>query len=289
MSLNAAAILDTPDVLFLILRHLPLGDVARLRLVSKAWNKVIVDTHSAALWRGSYASFVHRVMTLTRGYRRFAARGFWDADFTLDIVRWVSIPRNQRLTEMLVTEGLMTEKQYEHVRQIIPREDDRTFDDYLVDNTGLIALRAKFINPDQISQKNASRLEEFFRSGNGIFALYERLITMDQVLAMPNSAYVHYLLVNPNGITALREGLITADQAMRLPSYRHLYHLFDDGNLGIIALREGLVTPVQLTNMAESEYVRYFLEGILTQRRHTRRKQDRARLRKRKKHKGENE
>ncbi len=243
------SIFSSPDFLVLYLKHLPLGEVAKCRLICKRWNEVISLTSGPIgrawhFWRSSYSLFVPKVMTLDFiSHRLLLSKGCWNVDLALDIARLMSIRRDQRRLEMLVEEGLMNMEQLETVRRVRRRSSDD-----LLQNAGILALRERLITPEQAATISSAMFTYY-----GIIALREGLITPEQVAAMPNDQYVMYLL-NDNGLAALRERLITLEQANEMPDPFYLAYLFGTMR-GIVALREGLITPEQVRDMPESGYL----------------------------------
>ncbi len=267
------SLFEYTDILFLILKHFPAGEIAKCRLVNKKWCDVISNTRAVHFWRSSYQSFITEVMTLERSYRLLLARGVWDVDCALDIMRLLSIPEDHRHPELLVEERLMTMEQLEAVRQIrrfnFLGDDIGGADKYLHQNLAIIALRERLITPDQVSSMpDHVFVDCLFWNENGIAALREGLITPEQVRDMPNSNYVNYLFYSKNGITALRERLITPDQVRDMPDSDYLYYLFDN-DYGITALRATdasgarLVTPEEIAALASWKDIDPFLDERL--------------------------
>ncbi len=248
----------SPDFLVLYLKHLPLGEVAKCRLICKRWNEIIsfISGRAWYFWRMSYEAFVKKLMsTLDGPYRILLSRGVWNVDFTLDIVRLFSKYRFKRHFEIFVKEGMMTGDQLENVRRI-----SRTWahgDDYLkhlLCDSGIIALRERLITIEQVIAMPTTNYLTCLLNFNGIAALREHLITPEQVIDMSHSNYVGYLFDNNYGIVALREGLITPKQIRDMPNFVYLLYLFKNVN-GITALRERLITPEQVAAMPSANYV----------------------------------
>ncbi len=255
-------ILESADLVVLVLKHLPPGEIARCRSVNKKWCDVISNSRANQFWKSSYFTFVSKVMILDLPYRLLFAQGRWNVDFTLDIVRLLSTPFHQRRSEMLLKEGLLTEEQFEAMRRIW---SDNAFTCFLVDR-GLIALREHLINPWQvvtIQIYDTSYLWTLFHYDRGISALREGLITLEQLHNMPTSIYVHYLFNNDKGTATLRERLITPEQVANMPNHFYVRNLFNNNN-GITALRAKLIIPEQVVNMPSYYYVQELLtnDGI---------------------------
>jgi hypothetical protein len=116
-------------------------------------------------------------------------------------------------------------------------------------NQGRTALREKLVTPEQIAaMPDVNYLWQLFvnNAGNGLVALRERLITPEQVAAM-NADYLSHLF-SDNGISALQEKLITLEQAVKMPDEVYLHFLLrprTDAN----PLGEKLITPEQAASM----------------------------------------
>ncbi len=256
-------IFEIPDLLVLVLKHLPPGEIARCRLVNKKWCDVISNDRGPSgrafhFWRSSYFSFVEKVMTLRNPYRLLFAQGHgaWNVDFTLDIVRLLSTRFYQRSPKMLVEEGLMTVEQIEAVRQFL---SDNTLACFLLDG-GVIALREHLVIPEQVvtMRIGCAHLWNLLCHDNGITALREGAITLEQVHNISSSVYVGYLFNNDNGIAALREGLVTPEQVSDLPNYLYVKELLTDN--GITALRNRLITPEQIMELDRWQVIHAFIQ-----------------------------
>lgn len=103
---------------------------------------------------------------------------------------------------------------------------------------GIFALREELITLEEADAMPSYVFIKLLTTDGGILALREKLITSKQAAAMSATAIAH--LTSANGILALREGLITLEQANAMPNADLLEPLITDG--GILALREGLIT-----------------------------------------------
>ncbi len=121
--------------------------------------------------------------------------------------------------------------------------------EYSTSDNGILALREKLITIEQASKLGYLRIQHLL-TDHGIVALREKLITIEQAIKM-NGKQIKYL-TQDNGILALREKLITIEQAIKM-YYLDMKYLTTDN--GILALREELITIEQASKMS-SQYTK---------------------------------
>lgn len=159
----------------------------------------------------------------------------------------------QSKKERLNTARLISNKDiYEKVKELAPSWFGASDMDYQSFVTKMNAL------PKQ--------LQYLFSSDNGCQMLKEKLITQEQVLAMPRfrgnrkyaSSFAGHLtyLVTDESCQMLREKLITPEQ-IALINFALLDYLFTDN--GCQMLRAGLITPAQAAAMPHPMYLYYLL------------------------------
>lgn len=102
------------------------------------------------------------------------------------------------------------------------------------------------------------------QTDNGIIALMEKLITLEEAVTMPTSQHLGNLLRDDgDGIVALREGLISPKQIAAMPSCCYIAQLLRDDCDGLMALRERLITPEQIAAMPSDYHVFYLFHRNL--------------------------
>jgi hypothetical protein len=155
--------------------------------------------------------------------------------------------QGENLKSLLSQNGLIALRE----KLITPEQAASTNKLYaLLSDFGLQALRENLISPEHaklISHNSKDHAMSDFLNQNGLAALREKLITMEQIVEMyclanreRNYSAVS-LLFTPNGLTALREKLIIPHHAARIPGLDSLL-----SDQGLQLLRERIITSEQV-------------------------------------------
>lgn len=215
------------DIFVLVIQNLNPVEVAKCRQVCKRWCEVLSrGIHSVWFWNASYDEFLNHVQgARTRQYwkmlRTYLSNGVWNVGMAWDIVDWWRADIEKRKVIFMKHCGFNIEERRKLKRSV------------------------HFC------------LNAFLRSDIMFVALYEGLITIDEILRL-GTVYGRCLLCSIHGLDALREKLISVEQASSMPSSNHLYDLFFGQNRGLTALREGLITVEELQAMPHRWFI-FFL------------------------------
>lgn len=200
-------------------------------------------------------------MSIRLAHRLLLARGVWDVDCALDIERMVRVYVDDRRPEMLLEEGLMTVEQLESVR-CIPHPGSFAGAEYrLLCDCGIIALRERLFNIEQLKNLPNDDYMRALLSFNGIAAVREHLITLEQVIAAPTAGHLFGIFrTNAYANDALRQHLVTIEQVMAVPNSFYLELFFSHKDV-LNVLSEGLITLEEIAALSSYEEINPLIDA----------------------------
>lgn len=196
------SVFSSADLLAMIIARLYAArDRARCRLVCKGWCRVISSERVPLLWGGApdYASFRWAARTLPYSFDR------------LGLVRHLSA------TEIWNIHAFLPQST---VTRYFGRTD-LLYDIHAALTTGILK------ETDLKDPIVTKRIGTLFKYDRVIVALYERIVTVADVLSLSDFQLWVVLVTGDAGLAILRAKLLTPDQLRNIPGCFHMRHLFE--------------------------------------------------------------